>query len=97
MGTCASCGDDKATIHWRDYCHACCLTKPKYAEYLEGQIAGLQVWERLATQLWHSATPDPGDDITANALVEFLAAACDQLEKEQGREVKAEGRELEAD
>lgn len=53
---------------------------------LEAEVERLRVWERLAVQLWHAATPDPGDGLSRKAFVEFLAAADDQLEKEQGKE-----------
>lgn len=47
MPNCTSCGDDQAPIHWRGYCHACCLTKPGYAQFLEGEVERFQACEEV--------------------------------------------------
>lgn len=51
------------------------------------EIERLRVWKRMGLRLYHMATPDPDDELGRKALVEFLAAACDELEAEQGRQI----------
>lgn len=88
MSTCASCGDDQEPIHWRGYCHACCLHKPGYAIYLEAE---LKEYEQRAIQLWHVAAPDPTDDLAEDALCDFINWVDSQLENALAAE--AEGGE----
>ena len=62
--SCTACGFEGPT-HWRGYCRDCCLTRPKYAEYLEAENRQLR---EAVRELYYAAHWSPDRDCDAQRL-----------------------------